>query len=78
MSDIERVERLLKDYDRDARPFERFGAEVERLLKAILKAPTIQISSITHRLKERDSFVSKIKSSVKYGTARSVTDLVER
>jgi hypothetical protein len=37
MSDIERVERLLKDYDRDARLFERFGAEVERLLKAIFE-----------------------------------------
>jgi putative GTP pyrophosphokinase len=76
MSDIERVERPLKDYDRDERLFERFGAEVERLLTALLKVSGIQISSITHRLKERDSFERKIKGSDKYGSARSVTDFV--
>lgn len=76
MSDSERVERLLREYDREERLYERFGAEVARLLTALLESSGIQISSITNRVKTRKSFEDKIKGRDKYVTARSVTDFV--
>ena len=56
--------------------YERFGEEVERILKNLLRTADIQISSVTHRLKELHSFRQKIESSDKYVLAASVTDFV--
>jgi ppGpp synthetase/RelA/SpoT-type nucleotidyltranferase len=74
MNDTERVDRILREYDRDLSRFDRFRSEIERLLKELMRASEIRTNSVASRVKDRLSFEHKVKGDPKYETARSVTD----
>jgi len=74
MSDTDRIERIMKEYDRDAPLFDRFRKDIDRLLNELVRVSGIPFSSVTSRLKDQLSFQSKIRSAEKYDSARSVTD----
>src|ERR1700733_10483680 len=75
MTDDQRVEMIMKEYDQYAERNRRFAEFVEQLLIGLLKAVEIQTSSVTHRLKDRDSLERKILSSTKYRALQDVTDV---
>ena len=66
MSDISRVQSILQDYDKDLELYSRFCAEVERLIRDLLRISNIPISSVTSRLKKRNSLERKVKRHDKY------------
>jgi ppGpp synthetase/RelA/SpoT-type nucleotidyltranferase len=67
--------RLSTQYDRVADKYRRLGIDVEQLLKRLLGVAGIPISSISYRLKERDSLEKKLRSSDKYKNMWDVTDI---
>jgi ppGpp synthetase/RelA/SpoT-type nucleotidyltranferase len=76
MNEDERIKAILGAYDRAADKYRRLGIDVEQLLKRLLGVAEIPISSIGHRLKERDSLEKKLRSSDKYKNLWDVTDTV--
>jgi putative GTP pyrophosphokinase len=75
MSEDERIKATLDAYDRVADKYRRLGIDVEQLLKRLLGVAGIPISSISYRLKERDSLEKKLRSSDKYKNMWDVTDI---
>ncbi len=75
MTDGERVGRLMGEYDQSVELYERFGANVEHLLRDLLGTTDIKFNAVTSRLKKRDSFERKIKSNPKYVSIETVTDV---
>ena len=75
MADVDRIERILNEYDRKVELYSRFCESVEHLLKDLLHTSDIRINAVASRPKERDSFEQKIKSNPKYVSLETVTDV---
>lgn len=66
---------IMAEYDQTCNLFQRFTQDVEFLLNRIIQEDGIICSSITSRLKERDSLSKKI--DVKKGKYRSLSDITD-
>jgi putative GTP pyrophosphokinase len=76
MDEDERVESIIVAYRSGADNYRRLGEDVERMLKDLLTAAEIPVSSVTHRLKDAESLQRKLLSSKKYETLGDITDIV--
>jgi putative GTP pyrophosphokinase len=74
--DEDRISAILGQYDSATIVNKSFGAEVKRILQAILEAEKLSVNSVTCRFKGRDSLELKIIGDEKYKRLEDVTDVV--
>jgi putative GTP pyrophosphokinase len=68
---------LLEQYDRHLHIYEAFAAKLETLVRDIIGARSIQIHSVTSRVKTRNSLRQKVlRPSATYQEIEDITDLV--
>jgi len=70
------VDKKLKDYDSEKPIYQAFTLKICELIKELLNAKSIKVSSVTCRLKEKESLKGKIKKhDNKYKSLTDITDI---
>lgn len=68
--------KVLKEYDKEKRVYERFAKDVENLLVKFLENQNITYNATTYRLKSKESLSNKIDiKNDKYETLSEITDV---
>lgn len=75
-TDSARIDRILSEYDRDARLLQDFEREIERRIRALLERHQLRVSTLAVRVKKRESLKRKVTRKRKYSSLFDVTDLV--
>lgn len=73
------MEQKIKDaeqwYDNNKMLYERFSKEVEEIITKILKSKNIPYQSVSHRVKEKESYLNKCKSEKYTDPIKQITDV---
>lgn len=67
---------ILKEYDSSVKGIEKFTLRIRDLLEQLLSESNINVHSITHRIKDRDSLKNKLnKPTANYSKLADITDI---
>lgn len=73
------MEQKIKDaeqwYDKNKALYERFSKEVEEIITKILKSKSISYQSVSHRVKEKESYLNKCKNEKYKDPVNEITDV---
>jgi len=76
VSQMNSSERILQEYDEKLVLNEELGVNIEQLIWIISKETSVNINSITHRVKSRNSLLEKVERKQKYKKLADITDIV--